>query len=334
MAGSSPVFATLRLSSALTNVDLPTLGTPMTIMRSDLTPPSRCGARVAASAGMRATSGAFLHDRATAFTVLSSAKWRTHAAVAAGSARSDLFSTFRHGRWRCNRKRSISGLLLAPGRRASRISITTSTFAMVFAASLRAASMWPGNQLTLMGVRIARSCRHHEPFHLAGQSFAADRHVEMAVADRHIELVAPLEARYEAGDEIAPERIQLERLGAVNALAIERAQQLSRVLVRVDGDAGCRLARLVQSRRAGRADLDPGFQHAGQVLHRDRRFIGRREPARKSDAFRVFQAIRQHTRDQVFITFRRMLGRLELERLVDAAIDVAEANGEVVDRRA
>src|SRR5215218_3928883 len=208
MAGSSPVFATLRLSSALTNVDLPTLGTPMTIMRSDLTPPSRCGARVAASAGMRATSAAFLHDSATAFTVLSRPKWRSHAAVASGSARSDLLSTFRQGRCRCSRNRSISGLLLAPGTRASRISITTSTFAMVLAASLRAASMWPGNQLTLTSVPFARSCRHHEPFHLAGQSFPADRHVQMAVADRHIEVGAPLEAGDQAGDEIAPERIE------------------------------------------------------------------------------------------------------------------------------
>jgi len=49
MAGSSPVGAALRFSSALTSVDLPTLGAPITIMHTDLS--SRCGNQRGGEAG-------------------------------------------------------------------------------------------------------------------------------------------------------------------------------------------------------------------------------------------------------------------------------------------
>ena len=68
------------------------------------------------------------------------------AAVAAGSARSDLFRIFTAGFCRKSRSSAIIGLLLAPGSLASRISSTTSVIAMVSPAFLRAATMWPGNQ--------------------------------------------------------------------------------------------------------------------------------------------------------------------------------------------
>jgi hypothetical protein len=42
----------------------------------------------------------------------------------------------------------------------------------------------------------------------------------------------------------------------------------------VDDHAPRRLAGLVQARRLGRADVDPGQQLAGQVAHGERRFVG------------------------------------------------------------
>ena len=69
-AGSSPVFAALRLSSALMSVDLPTFGTPITMMRTGFNALLRCGASAAARRGTFATSPERLHDSATARTSL------------------------------------------------------------------------------------------------------------------------------------------------------------------------------------------------------------------------------------------------------------------------
>ena len=144
-AGSSPTLAIFFFISAFISVDLPTLGMPMIISRSGLKLSSRCGASFCASAGSFATSPGFLAEMATAFTPGWRSKYAIHAAVAAGSARSLLFRTLRQGRCRCARSSWIMGLLPASGTRASSTSITTSISAIVSAAFLRAAVMWPGN---------------------------------------------------------------------------------------------------------------------------------------------------------------------------------------------
>ena len=141
MAGSSPVSATRRLRSALISVDLPTLGMPITSMRKGFSGLSRCGASAPAMRVTLAASPGFLHDSATAVTPFSAPKARSQAAVASGSARSALLSTLRQGRCRLARSSAIIGLVLAPGRRASSTSMTTSVVAMVSAALRRAAVM-------------------------------------------------------------------------------------------------------------------------------------------------------------------------------------------------
>src|SRR6266481_1166615 len=67
-AGSSPTFATRRLSSAFINVDLPTLGMPMIIMRNGLCVLSRWAASDSHSLGTLAASLLFLQLSATALT--------------------------------------------------------------------------------------------------------------------------------------------------------------------------------------------------------------------------------------------------------------------------
>ena len=89
-------------------------------------------------------------------------------------------------------------------------------------------------------------------------SCPADRQVQLAIGDRQAEGDAPLETRDERADQRAIDRVQLQRLGAVDLLAGQLLQELRRVLVRVDGDAAGGFRRLVQPRRVGRADVDPG----------------------------------------------------------------------------
>ena len=101
---------------------------------------------MAASGIRRATSANRLLEIAITRVFSRSDSAVRHAGVTAGSARSDLLRTSSPGRCRCKRSCVIMGLLLAPGIRASRISITTSVRAMVSAASLRAVTMWPGYQ--------------------------------------------------------------------------------------------------------------------------------------------------------------------------------------------
>src|SRR4249920_49701 len=119
----------------------------------------------------------------------------------------------------------------------------------------------------------------------------------------------------------------------MDALAVERAQELRRILVGVHRDARRGLRRLVQARGIRRADLDPGLERAGEIAHLDRRLVGLRQPAREGNALGVLEAIRENAGNQIFVTLRWMLCRLELERLIYAAVDIAQPDREMVDRR-
>src|SRR5689334_7967759 len=111
-------------------------------------------------------------------------------------------------------------------------------------------------------------------YNITGERCAFHRNEEMGIGHRQLECHAALEARREAGDEIAVEGIELDGFGAMNALSRELAQERLRRLVLVDGDARRRLGCLVQSRRTGRADVDPGAQLPGEIVYRERRLVG------------------------------------------------------------
>ena len=97
-------------------------------------------------------------------------------------------------------------------------------------------------------------------------------------AERH-----PASSRFdERGEKRAIDAPQFDRLGAVNALAGETAQELRRVLVHVDRDAGRGLRGPVQARRIRRSDLDPGTEPAGEVADGNRRLVGIGQPGAKT----------------------------------------------------
>src|SRR6185295_10050511 len=167
----------------------------------------------------------------------------------------------------------------------------------------------------------------------SAQRRAVDGDKEMAIGDREVEGGASLEAGNEACDELAIERVQLERFRAVDPLAGELREELRRRLVRIDGDARRGLARLVQSGRVGRADVDPGAKGAGQVANRDRRLVRVEQPAGKGDAFGEFQAVGEHSGGKMLFGLGRMPRGLEGELLVAAAVHVRQSDLEVVDQR-
>src|SRR6185436_643752 len=140
----------------------------------------------------------------------------------------------------------------------------------------------------------------------SAQRRAVDGDKEMTIGDGEVEGGAPLQARNEAADELAIERVQLERFRTVDSLAGELRQQLRRSLVRVDGDARRGLARLVKPGCVGRADVDPGAVGAGQVANRDRRLVRVEQPAGKRDAFGEFQAVSQHSGGKMLFGLGRM----------------------------
>src|SRR6185295_11704573 len=53
----------------------------------------------------------------------------------------------------------------------------------------------------------------------------------------------------------------------------------------------------------------------------------------EGDALGVLEAVRENAGNQVFVTLRWVLCRLELERLVHAAVDIVQPDREMVDRR-
>ena len=86
------------------------------------------------------------------------------------------------------------------------------------------------------------------------------RHFEMAAGSASEVTVAlriAVAKRYVTTAELAELEVVLDRLRAMNALARDLAQQVERILVGVDRDARRGLARLVQPRGIGRAELHP-----------------------------------------------------------------------------
>jgi hypothetical protein len=88
----------------------------------------------------------------------------------------------------------------------------------------------------------------------------------------------------------------------------------------------------VQPRRVGRAHVDPGAKHAGEIAHRERRLIGIGQPAGEGQAFGVLEAIGEHARDEMLFGLRGMARHLERQRLVHAAVDIRQLDSEIVDR--
>src|SRR5665213_1641338 len=123
---------------------------------------------------------------------------------------------------------------------------------------------------------------------------AAEREVEVALGDRKLEGHAPLETLDERGEQRSIDRVELERLRAVNALARELAQELGGILVRIDRHAWRRLARLVESCRIRCAELHPKLESAGEIANRERRLIRVGDPTRERDSFAVFEAVGEH----------------------------------------
>ena len=109
-----------------------------------------------------------------------------------------------------------------------------------------------------------------------------------------------------ARDQAAIHRVELEFVGPVDLLAGELLQELIRVLVRVDDDARAGLGGLVEPRRVGRADVDPGRDPPGQVANRDRGIVRVRHAARELDPVRVLQQIGEQPRDEILLRLRRV----------------------------
>jgi hypothetical protein len=143
--------------------------------------------------------------------------------------------------------------------------------------------------------------------------------------------IAERELYLSIGSDNLIDGIQLEGVRTMNPGPGELLQELRRFLVRVDHDARRRLRRLVQPRRVGGADIDPGANRAGEVAHRNRRVFRIGHAARELDALRVFQQVRQQSRDQIFLGLRRVARQTQRQRFVDLAIGVRQLDVEVVD---
>src|SRR3954447_12180934 len=137
-------------------------------------------------------------------------------------------------------------------------------------------------------------------YHRASDRVGPDRYVELALVDGNAEGHATLQPRRKRGNERPVERIQFERLGAVNPLTLQISNHLADVFVRVDGDPAGQLRGLVQPGGIGSTDVDPGAQRAGQVADGDRRLLRIRDAARELDAFRELHRVGQDPGDQVF----------------------------------
>src|ERR1051326_9496740 len=83
------------------------------------------------------------------------------------------------------------------------------------------------------------------------------------------------------------------------ALARPLAHALLRILVRVDDDARGGLGGLVRAGGVGRADVDPHAHRAREIAHGERRLVRLGEPLRERDPVRVFEAVREHAREEV-----------------------------------
>src|ERR1035437_8253129 len=195
-----------------------------------------------------------------------------------------------------------------------------------------------------------------QSFHGAAHAVAVEIEKELAVRDGHRELHPALEPLHELREQLAIDRIEFERLGAMDTLPFVRAQEEPRLLVRVHRHARRRLARLVQPpgirrpdldpphppaprlarlvRRRGtrRADLDPRRQRAGEVAHADGRHISLAQSLRKRNPFLVFEAVRENVRREILLGLRALPRGLDGKRFVDTTVDVAECDVDRVHR--
>jgi hypothetical protein len=160
----------------------------------------------------------------------------------------------------------------------------------------------------------------------------AQRDVERPVGHGQVEIHAPVEARDQCGKQVTVHRAYPQRSGTVDALAGEARKQQVHVAVHVYDDFRRRLRRFVQPVSVRHADLDPGLQRARQVAHADRGLVRVGQAFRKSDSLGVLEAIGEQPRQQVLGGLRRVARRPDLERLVDAAIRIRQADLEHVHR--
>src|ERR1035437_1492773 len=116
----------------------------------------------------------------------------------------------------------------------------------------------PATAAAAVSITISEGCisAQRQSFHSAarGRTVAVEIQKELAIGDGHRELHPALEPLHELREQLAIHRIELERLGLVDALSLVRVQEDPWLLVRVHGHARRRLARLVQPRRIRRAD--------------------------------------------------------------------------------
>src|ERR1035437_451991 len=171
-----------------------------------------------------------------------------------------------------------------------------------------------------------------QSFHGAAHAVAVEIEKELAVRDGHRELHPALEPLHELREQLAIDRIEFERLGAMDTLPFVRAQEEPRLLVRVHRHARRRLARLVQPRGIRRADLDPRRQRAGEVAHADGRHISLAQSLRKRNPFLVFEAVRENARREILLGLRGMARGLDGKRFVDTTVDGAECDVDRVHR--
>ena len=118
----------------------------------------------------------------------------------------------------------------------------------------------------------------------------------------------------------------------MDRLAGELFQEQRRILVRVDGHTRDGFRGLVQPRSRRRADINPGADRPREIAHGDGRVLRVGHAPRELDAFRVFEQVRQHARDEIVLGLRGVTRDAQRQRFVNAAIGVGELDVEVVDR--
>ncbi len=86
-------------------------------------------------------------------------------------------------------------------------------------------------------------------------------------------------------------------------------------------------AAFVQMGRIGQSHIDPGQQPPGQVVNPDRGFVPGCHALSEADALGVFQAVGEQAHEEVVGAFGRFPSHAQVERFVDAAVDVSEFDG-------
>src|SRR5204862_2082697 len=114
--------------------------------------------------------------------------------------------------------------------------------------------------------------------------------------------------------------------------ALELSEEDADVAMRIDGDALRQLARAMQPSGVREADFDPACDFSREIARDDRRLVAIRQAGRHLDAFGVLEAVGEEARGHVLHRLRGVLRQPQRPRLVDAAVDVVQFYGYVVDR--